>query len=264
VNKKRTHRIYREEGLSVRTKVRKKRGYRMVLSALRTVAFRPPCAAALRRRARVPGIERVRMPRSRGLRERNRLPARLQPRPGLRHPARGHRAHRHRKGRHHHRLEIREEVRQDPGPPRVGPGARRCPRRARPAPVRLQARPAHPLRHPGHVRGHRGVAGARGGAGVGERRLRPGRTGGRGGPGGHGLGRQDGAPGHQRAHLRRQGAGRGRRTVMGPPARLSAEEVARVRELRADGRSLRQIAVALKVPLATIARAARACHKGAA
>lgn len=50
----------------------------------------------------------------------------------------------------------------------------------------------------------------------------------------------------------------------GRPARLSTEEVARVRDLRAEGRSLRQIAVALKVPLATVARAARACHKGAA
>jgi DNA invertase Pin-like site-specific DNA recombinase len=50
----------------------------------------------------------------------------------------------------------------------------------------------------------------------------------------------------------------------GRPARLSAEEVTRVRDLRAEGRSLRQIAVALKVPLATVARAARACQKHAA
>lgn len=41
----------------------------------------------------------------------------------------------------------------------------------------------------------------------------------------------------------------------GRPARLFAEEYARVRELRAQGRSLRQIAMALKVPLATVARA---------
>jgi len=50
----------------------------------------------------------------------------------------------------------------------------------------------------------------------------------------------------------------------GRPSRLSAEEIARVRELRAAGRSLRQISIALKVPLATVARAARPCHKGAA
>jgi hypothetical protein len=37
-----------------------------------------------------------------------------------------------------------------------------------------------------------------------------------------------------------------------------------VRELRAEGRSLRQIAMALKVPLATVARATRPCQKGAA
>ncbi len=49
----------------------------------------------------------------------------------------------------------------------------------------------------------------------------------------------------------------------GRPTRLSTEEVTRVRELRAQGRSLRQIAIALKVPLATVARAARACHKHA-
>ncbi len=50
----------------------------------------------------------------------------------------------------------------------------------------------------------------------------------------------------------------------GRPARLSAEEVVRVRELRAQGRTLRQIAVAMKVPLATVARAARPCQKHAA
>jgi DNA invertase Pin-like site-specific DNA recombinase len=49
----------------------------------------------------------------------------------------------------------------------------------------------------------------------------------------------------------------------GRPSRLSVEEIARVRDLRAQGRSLRQIAIALKVPLATVARAARACHKHA-
>lgn len=47
----------------------------------------------------------------------------------------------------------------------------------------------------------------------------------------------------------------------GRPSRLTEVEIARVRDLRSHGRSLRQIAVALKVPLATIARAARACHK---
>jgi DNA invertase Pin-like site-specific DNA recombinase len=49
----------------------------------------------------------------------------------------------------------------------------------------------------------------------------------------------------------------------GRPRRLTAEEIARVRELRVAGRSLRQIAMALKVPLATVARAARPCQKGA-
>lgn len=49
----------------------------------------------------------------------------------------------------------------------------------------------------------------------------------------------------------------------GRPSRLSSEEIARVRELRVQGRTLRQIAVALKVPLATVARAARPCHKPA-
>ncbi len=34
--------------------------------------------------------------------------------------------------------------------------------------------------------------------------------------------------------------------------------MARVRELRAEGRTLREVAVALKIPLATAARAARA------
>jgi DNA invertase Pin-like site-specific DNA recombinase len=50
----------------------------------------------------------------------------------------------------------------------------------------------------------------------------------------------------------------------GRPPRLSGEEIARVRELRRQGKSLRQIAIAMKIPLATVARAARACHKGAA
>jgi hypothetical protein len=38
----------------------------------------------------------------------------------------------------------------------------------------------------------------------------------------------------------------------GRPARLSAEEFTRVRKLRAEGRSLRQVAAALKVPPATV------------
>src|SRR4051812_32606598 len=43
----------------------------------------------------------------------------------------------------------------------------------------------------------------------------------------------------------------------GRPARLDEAGVARVQALRAEGRSYRQIAVALKVPLATVARASR-------
>lgn len=50
----------------------------------------------------------------------------------------------------------------------------------------------------------------------------------------------------------------------GRPSRLDAEGVARVKALRAEGRSLRQIAVALKVPLATIARAARSVSQSLA
>jgi DNA invertase Pin-like site-specific DNA recombinase len=48
----------------------------------------------------------------------------------------------------------------------------------------------------------------------------------------------------------------------GRPRRLDDQAVARVQSLRRAGRSLRQISVALKVPLATVARAARApCQK---
>jgi DNA invertase Pin-like site-specific DNA recombinase len=43
----------------------------------------------------------------------------------------------------------------------------------------------------------------------------------------------------------------------GRPPRLDAADASRVRELRAAGRSLRGIAVALKVPLSTVARACR-------
>jgi DNA invertase Pin-like site-specific DNA recombinase len=43
----------------------------------------------------------------------------------------------------------------------------------------------------------------------------------------------------------------------GRPCRLDDAGAARVRALRDEGRSFRQIAVALKVPLATVARAAR-------
>jgi DNA invertase Pin-like site-specific DNA recombinase len=43
----------------------------------------------------------------------------------------------------------------------------------------------------------------------------------------------------------------------GRPRRLDPGGVAQVRALKAEGRSLRAIAVALKVPLATVARAAR-------
>jgi DNA invertase Pin-like site-specific DNA recombinase len=43
----------------------------------------------------------------------------------------------------------------------------------------------------------------------------------------------------------------------GRPRRLGDSDVQRVLELRARGKSLRKIAVALKVPLATVARAAR-------
>ncbi len=41
----------------------------------------------------------------------------------------------------------------------------------------------------------------------------------------------------------------------GRPKRLDAAQVERVRALRAEGRSLRAVAVALKIPLATVARA---------
>lgn len=41
----------------------------------------------------------------------------------------------------------------------------------------------------------------------------------------------------------------------GRPKRLDAIDEARVRALRAEGRSLRQIAVALKIPLSTVSRA---------
>jgi DNA invertase Pin-like site-specific DNA recombinase len=41
----------------------------------------------------------------------------------------------------------------------------------------------------------------------------------------------------------------------GRPRRLSEEDCAKISALKAEGRSLRQIAVALKVPRATIARA---------
>jgi DNA invertase Pin-like site-specific DNA recombinase len=49
----------------------------------------------------------------------------------------------------------------------------------------------------------------------------------------------------------------------GRPRRLDDDGVARVHTLKKEGRSLRQIAVALKVPLATVARAARVCQKPA-
>jgi len=42
----------------------------------------------------------------------------------------------------------------------------------------------------------------------------------------------------------------------GRPSRLDEEGVARVKAMRADGRSIREIAVALKVPRSTVARAA--------
>jgi hypothetical protein len=47
----------------------------------------------------------------------------------------------------------------------------------------------------------------------------------------------------------------------GRPSRLSEATRLRIAELRGEGRSYRDIAVALKVPLATVARAARACRK---
>ena len=48
----------------------------------------------------------------------------------------------------------------------------------------------------------------------------------------------------------------------GRPRRMDEAQVARVLELRQAGRSLRQVAIAIKVPLATVARAARsACQK---
>jgi DNA invertase Pin-like site-specific DNA recombinase len=43
----------------------------------------------------------------------------------------------------------------------------------------------------------------------------------------------------------------------GRPKRLNAATEARVRALRAEGRSLRGVAIALKIPLSTVARAAR-------
>lgn len=43
----------------------------------------------------------------------------------------------------------------------------------------------------------------------------------------------------------------------GRPKRLDAAAVALVHQLRAEGRTLRQVAIALKIPLATVARAAR-------
>lgn len=43
----------------------------------------------------------------------------------------------------------------------------------------------------------------------------------------------------------------------GRPSRLGPLELERVRQLRAEGRSLRQVAIAVKVPLATVARACR-------
>jgi DNA invertase Pin-like site-specific DNA recombinase len=50
----------------------------------------------------------------------------------------------------------------------------------------------------------------------------------------------------------------------GRPRRLAESQVKQVRSLRAEGRSLRQVAVALKIPLATVARAARACQNDGA
>jgi DNA invertase Pin-like site-specific DNA recombinase len=49
----------------------------------------------------------------------------------------------------------------------------------------------------------------------------------------------------------------------GRPSRLKDADREKIAKLRAEGRSLRQIANALKIPLATVARAARACQKGA-
>jgi len=46
----------------------------------------------------------------------------------------------------------------------------------------------------------------------------------------------------------------------GRPSRFDAAGLAQVKALRDEGKSLRQIAVALKTPLATVARAARACQ----
>lgn len=48
----------------------------------------------------------------------------------------------------------------------------------------------------------------------------------------------------------------------GRPQRMDAAQVARAQELRSEGRSVRQVAIAMKVPRATIARAlARASQK---
>jgi DNA invertase Pin-like site-specific DNA recombinase len=47
----------------------------------------------------------------------------------------------------------------------------------------------------------------------------------------------------------------------GRPSRIDEALRGRIVSLRNEGRSLRKIAVALKVPLATVARAERACRK---
>lgn len=50
----------------------------------------------------------------------------------------------------------------------------------------------------------------------------------------------------------------------GRPSRLTEADRQRIGDLRCKGKSLRDIAIALKVPLATVARAARACQKDGA
>lgn len=50
----------------------------------------------------------------------------------------------------------------------------------------------------------------------------------------------------------------------GRPSRVDEATREHITELRNEGRSLREVAVALKVPLATVARAARACRIGEA
>jgi DNA invertase Pin-like site-specific DNA recombinase len=47
----------------------------------------------------------------------------------------------------------------------------------------------------------------------------------------------------------------------GRPRRMNAADLARARELRATGRSLRDIAVSMKLPRATLARALKAAPR---